>query len=132
MTEKKGTFRFTYFTDKYRETYNFFKDILAFDLGHEWDRDENDKGALFEAGQGVIEILHRPNEQEIQNPALDYRNPQGVYMGIQVWNIDELYKKYKANGVVFQQEIVNQSWGHRSFSILEPNDLVLFFYQEQF
>ena len=53
-------------------------------------------------------------------------------MCIQVWNIDELFDKYKSVGLSFKQEITNQSWGHRSFSILEPNGLVLFFFQEQF
>ncbi len=132
MTERKGKFRFTYFTDKYEETYNFYKDRLEFNLGHSWDRSENDKGALFEAGEGLIEILHRAEDEEHRIQGLDYRVPQGVFMGIQTWKVDELYKNYNKKGVPMTQEIVDQSWGHRSFSIVEPNGLVLFFYQEQF
>lgn len=132
MTENKGKFRFTYFTNKYEETYNFYKNNLEFRSGHSWDRNENDKGALFKVGEGLVEILHLPDNEENKNPGLDYRIPQGVWMGIQVWNINELFEKYKVMQVPFKQEIVDQSWGHRSFSVLDPNGLVLFFYQEQF
>jgi len=128
----EGTFRFTYFTDKYHETYDFYKDKLEFRLEHSWDRNENDKGAVFKMGQGLIEILLRPKEGEKRYSGLDYRTPQGVFTGIQVWNIDELFSTYKARGVPFKQEIMNQPWGHRSFYVHEPNGLVLGFYQEQF
>ena len=132
MAENKGKFRFTYFTNKYEETYNFYKNKLEFSVGHSWDRNEDDKGALFKAGEGLVEILHRPTNEENKNLGLDYRIPQGIFMCIQVWNIDELYEKYKLIGITFKQEIVDQSWGHRSFSILEPNGVALFFFQEQF
>jgi catechol 2,3-dioxygenase-like lactoylglutathione lyase family enzyme len=132
MKENAGAFRFTYFTDNYDETCDFYKNKLAFSLEHSWNRNEDDKGALFKIGQGLIEILHRPKDPENNYAALDYRMPQGVFTGIQVWNIDELFKRYKANNVPFKQEIINQSWGHRSFYVYEPNGLVLGFYQEQF
>jgi catechol 2,3-dioxygenase-like lactoylglutathione lyase family enzyme len=131
MKEIAGTFRFTYFTDKYEDTFNFYNEKLAFRLEHSWDRNEDDKGALFKIGQGLIEILQRPNDGRIKYFGLDYRNPQGVFAGIQVWNIDELFKKYKANKIPIHK-IVDQPWGHRSFYVQEPNGLVLGFYQEQF
>ena len=130
MAQKKGKFRFTYFTPKYQETFDFYKTTLELALAHSWDRNENDKGALFEAGEGLIEILHYPDTE--QNPGLDYRVPQGVFMCIQVWNIDELCRQFETRGIPFKQKIVDQAWGHRSFSILEPNGLVLFFFEEQF
>ncbi|MCW5516950.1 VOC family protein [Muriicola sp. Z0-33] len=132
MIKNKGKFRFTYFTSKYEETFDFYKTKLDFGLGHFWDRNENDKGALFEAGEGLVEILHRPSDKKYENQGLDYRTPQGVYMAIQVWHIDEIYEKYRLKSISFKQEIVNQPWGHRSFSIIEPNGIILFFYQEKF
>jgi catechol 2,3-dioxygenase-like lactoylglutathione lyase family enzyme len=132
IKETAGTLRFTYFTDKYGATFDFYKNKLAFSLEHNWDRNEDDKGALFKIGQGLIEILHRPKDLKNWYTALDYRTPQGVFTGIQVWNIDKLFKRYKAKGISFKQEIINQPWGHRSFYVLEPNGLILGFYQEQF
>ena len=132
MQEDKGAFRFTYFTDKYDETCDFYKNKLEFKLAHSWNRNKDDKGALFKIGQGLIEILRRPTDPEKKYVALDYRIPQGVFTGIQVWNIDQLFHKFKAKEVPFIQEIIDQPWGHRSFYVCEPNGLVLGFYQEQF
>ena len=132
MIDNEEKFRFTYFTDKYDETFNFYHNKLGLGLEHSWDRSEEDKGALFKIGLGLIEILLRPHDEEKRYLGLDYRIPQGVFMGIQVCNIDELFRKYKAIEIPFQQELVNQPWGHRSFYILEPNGLVLGFFQENF
>jgi len=132
MNQKLGKFRFTYFTHKYQQTLDFYTHKLELNLAHSWDRDENDKGALFEAGDGLIEVLYHPDLEEHRIQGLDYRTPQGVFMGIQVWNIDDLFEKYHKKGISFKQKIVDQTWGHRSFSVVEPNGLVLFFFQEQF
>ena len=59
--KNEGAFRFTYFTDKYDETCKFYEVRLGFGLEHSWDRNDHDKGALFKAGAGLIEILLRPN-----------------------------------------------------------------------
>ena len=132
MNNNEGAFRFAYFTEKYDETCDFYKSKLGFKLEHFWDRNEHDKGSLFKAGVGLVEVLHRPNEEKYRYAGLDYRMPQGSFMVIQVWNIDELFKKYKARGISFNQEIMDQDWGHRGFSIWEPNGILLFFIQEQF
>lgn len=132
MKDQAGTFRFTYFTDIYNDTISFYKDKLMFEIAHSWDRSEDDKGALFNIGQGVIEVLKRPTDPSNTYPALDYRTPQGVFTGIQVWDIDKLFHSYKAKGIPFKEEIISHPWGHRSFYVLEPNGLVLGFYQEQF
>ncbi len=129
---KEGAFRFTYFTDKYQETIQFYEATLSFELEHSWNRNESDKGALFKAGRGLIEILQSPVDSSLENEGLDYRSPQGAFMCVQVWEIDQLFEKFQSRGVSFKQEITNQKWGHRSFSILDPNGVVLFFFEEQF
>jgi catechol 2,3-dioxygenase-like lactoylglutathione lyase family enzyme len=132
MKKGEGAFRFAYQTDKYLETCNFYEHKLEFKLEHSWDRNEHDKGALFKAGSGLIEVLLRPDDEAHRHEGLDYRRPQGAHMCIQVWNIDERFEKYQSIGIPFEQEIVDQPWGHRSFSILEPNGIVIMFFQEQF
>lgn len=129
---KKGAFRFTYFTPKYAETCQFYADKLGLIVAHSWDRSVDDKGSLFEAGMGFIEILHLPAHDEHKSPGLDYRSPQGAFMCIQVWDVDSLFATYKARNVPFQQELTLQEWQHKSFSVLDPNGVVLFFFEEQF
>lgn len=132
MAVKEGKFRFAYFTEKYEETCSFYSDTLDFKLEHSWDRNEHDKGSLFKAGLGLIEVLKQPGDEEDKVKGLDYRKPQGVFMVIQVWDIDDLFKRLKNKGVTFKEEITDQPWGHRSFAILDPNNIVLFFIQDQF
>jgi catechol 2,3-dioxygenase-like lactoylglutathione lyase family enzyme len=130
--KKEGAFRFAYFTEKFDETCRFYEDKLNFDLEHSWDRGAYDKGALFKAGRGLIEIMLFPDDDVHKYAGLDYRSPQGVFAVIQVWDIDRLFQELKSAGVPFEQEITNQSWGHRSFSVIEPNGLILLFIQEQY
>ena len=132
MAKKEGAFRFTYFTDRYKETCDFYSSSMGFELEHSWDRNEDDKGTLFKAEAGLIEVLKTPLNKDHKIEGLDYRSPQGVFMCIQVWDIDTLFKQYQERNIPFKQELTNQSWGHRSFSVLEPNGLVLFFFEEQF
>lgn len=132
MKKKFGAFRFTYFTEKYTETCDFFTNKLSLKLEHAWDRNEHDKGSLFKAGNGLVEVLHKSTNEEHLSAGLDYRVPQGVFMCIQVFNVDELFEEYKKNSVLFKQELTNQTWGHRSFSVLEPNGLVLFSLKNSF
>jgi len=125
-----GEFRFAYFSDQYEETCDFYKKDLELDLLFSWERDENDKGAVFQCGHGRIEILHLPkHSKERTNAGLDYNRPLGASMVIQVEGVDELYKTYKAKGLPFKQHLTNQSWGHRSFSIIDPNGIVLFMWE---
>lgn len=132
MSEKEGKIRFAYFTDRYEETCDFYTNKLALKLEHAWDRNENDKGSLFKAGRGLIEVLLLPQGEAHKNEGLDYRAPQGAFMVIQVWDIDALFEDFKSKGVQFKQDIVDQPWGHRSFSVLEPNGLALHFIQDPF
>ena len=130
--KRQGAFRFTYFTAKYEETCAFYEDTLGFKLEHSWNRNDHDKGALFRFGSGLIEVLLRPDDEEFEYAGLDYRTPQGAFMCLQVWDIDELFNDLLSRGVPFKQEVTDQPWGHRSFSVIEPNGLILFFFEEQF
>ena len=132
MTEKEGKFRFAYFSDKYRETCRFYLDTLELKLEHSWDRSEDDKGSLFKAGKGLIEVMKKPGAEQHRVKGLDYRQPQGAFMVIQVWEIDNLYDRLKSKGVFFKEEITDQPWGHRSFALTDPNGVVLFFIQDPF
>lgn len=108
------------------------KDKLNFKLEHSWDRSEHDKGALFGSGAGLIEVLRHPKGGEHKYAGLDYRSPQGAFMCMQLWNIDELFANLQSKGRCLCAEITDQLWGHRSFSVVEPNGLILYFFQEQF
>lgn len=76
--KKEGSFRITYFTKKYEDTCRFYEAKLGFEAAHSWSRSENDKGTLYKAGVGLIEVLLQPEADTHKHGGLDYRRPQGV------------------------------------------------------
>ncbi|MGE5234033.1 MAG: VOC family protein [Acidobacteriota bacterium] len=60
----------------FERTCRFYGEVLALPRVHSWDR-EDGRGARYQAGAGVIEILgrHRGGEQ-MRDEAFDYEGPQ--------------------------------------------------------
>jgi uncharacterized glyoxalase superfamily protein PhnB len=123
------TFRFAYFTLEYETTISFYKDTMQFPIAGSWNRGENDRGTLFKAESGLIEILARPNGGDSDH-FFDERPPQGAFMVVQVKDVQAAFSRAKLNGAPIKQPLIEQKWGHRSFCVVEPNGLVLYFYED--
>lgn len=122
-------FRFAYFTHRYAETVAFYRDGLGLNVMHSWDRSPDDKGTLIEAASGLIEVLAIPESGECDH-LFDERTPQGAFMVIEVDNVESAYRRALEMGLSIQQELMVQSWGHRSFCVHEPNGLTLYIFSE--
>ena len=122
-------FRFSYFTSEYEATVAFYRDGLGLPILESWDRNPDDRGTLFAAASGVIEVLARPRGAE---PAhlWDRRPPQGAFMVIEVEDVDAEYRRAVGKGLSIWQELADQEWGHRGFCLVEPNGLVLYLFSE--
>lgn len=123
----EGEFRFTYFTSDYESTVAFYRDGLAFPMVESWDRGGGDRGTLFAAASGRIEVLERPTTDDAE-PLFDPRPPQGAFMVIEVADAEDAYRRAIGNGLPIQKELSRQSWGHHSFCVREPNGLTLYFF----
>jgi catechol 2,3-dioxygenase-like lactoylglutathione lyase family enzyme len=123
----KGEFRFSYFTPEYEATLAFYRDGLGFPVLESWDRNVEDRGTLFSAASGIVEVLARPDGAE---PAhlWDRRPPQGAFMVIEVDDVDAQYRRAIRRGLSIKKELADQEWGHRGFCLLEPNGLILYFF----
>ena len=51
-------------------------------------------------------------------------------MVIETNPVEALYHRAVENGLPIHQELKDQSWGHRSFCVREPNGLILYFFSE--
>jgi catechol 2,3-dioxygenase-like lactoylglutathione lyase family enzyme len=120
-------FRFAYFTANFDATVSFYRDGLELPLVGSWDRGPDDRGALFGAASGIIEVLARPRSG-FSSQLWDVRPPQGAFMVIEVADVDELHRRALDRNLPIQQEPKLQSWGHRSFCLREPNGLTLYFF----
>lgn len=125
----QGQFRFAYFTPLYEETILFYRDVLGLPILESWDRNPEDRGTVFSAASGMIEVLAVPGKSEVSS-LWDERPPQGAFMVIETNPVEALYHRAVETGLPIHQELKDQSWGHRSFCVREPNGLILYFFSE--
>lgn len=126
----RGQFRFAYFTPTYESTVGFYRDGLELPVLESWDRNPDDRGTVFGAASGMIEVLALPRSGETSH-LWDDRPPQGAFMVIEVDQVEERYLQATAKGLPVTQGLKDQSWGHRSFCVREPNGLTLYFFSER-
>ena len=116
-------FRFSFFTQKYKESITFYKDILKLPVVHNWNRGFNDSGYRFKAASGHIVVLQSATKQV--EPLVD------AVLLIEVEDIDKQYNFCEEQGIEIVQKIQKREWGDRDFKIVDPNRLVLGFYSRK-
>jgi catechol 2,3-dioxygenase-like lactoylglutathione lyase family enzyme len=124
---REGQFRFAFFTQTYEATIAFYRDGLELPVIDTWDRTPDDRGTLFGAASGMIEVMALPMEKEASH-LWDGRPPQGAFMVIEVDQVEARYRRALEKGLPIQQALKDQDWGHRSFCIRDPNGLTLYFF----
>ncbi|MTI21903.1 glyoxalase, partial [Fulvivirga sp. RKSG066] len=48
---------------------------------------------------------------------------KGVYLTIEVDDVDEVYEKLKSKGIAIEIDIRDEPWGDRHFAITDPNGI---------
>ncbi len=123
-------FRAAYFPRDYEATLAFYRDGLELAVIDGWDRGKGDRGTVFEAAAGRIEILELPEETNDDLP-WDYRRPQGVVMVVEVDDVESVYARVSARGLPIAEELKSQSWGHRSFVVTDPDGIGIYFFTDE-
>jgi len=106
-------------TNKLEETKAFYTEVLDF-------------GVTFE--NEFYLLMHTPNHQAELSfllPNHPTQNPffhkaytgQGMYLTIEVEDVDSLYEKIKEKNIPIQIEIRDEVWGDRHFAIADPNGI---------
>lgn len=106
-------------TEKLEETKTFYTKTLGFGVAF-----ENDFYLLMHTPNGQAELSflkpNHPSQQPIFKSAF---NGKGVYITIEVDDVDALYKILKDKGVDIAFEIRSEPWGDRHFAIVDPNGI---------
>jgi catechol 2,3-dioxygenase-like lactoylglutathione lyase family enzyme len=104
-------------TSKIAESKKFYTEILGFGVTF-----ENDFYLLLhtpdESSSISFLLPEHASQQPLFRPAF---NGKGVYLTIEVANVDELYQQLKAKGARIVIDIRNEPWGDRHFAIQDPN-----------
>ncbi len=104
-------------TDKIQESKQFYSEVLGFGITF-----ENDFFLLMHTPDKAFEVSfllpNHPSQKPLFQPAFEGK---GIYLTIEVDNVDDLYDKIKAKGVEIDIDIRDEPWGDRHFAIKDPS-----------
>jgi uncharacterized glyoxalase superfamily protein PhnB len=117
-------------TSKLEETKTFYKDYLGFGITF-----ENEFYLLMHTPDKKNEISFLLPDHPSQQPLFQTEFAgKGVYLTIEVDDVDSVYELLKKKGVNFVIELRDEPWGDRHFAIQDPNgigvDIVKYLPQE--
>lgn len=106
-------------TEKLTETKDFYTTVLGFGVTF-----ENEFYILMHTPNREAEISfllpNHPSQQPLFQHAFQH---QGVYLTLEVDNVDQIYQDLKAKGVKIHIDLRDEPWGDRHFAIQDPNGI---------
>jgi len=106
-------------TEKLQETKKFYLEVLDFGVSF-----ENEFYLLLHTPNHSAEISflqpNHPSQKAIFQSAF---NGKGVYLTIEVKDVDKVYKKLKERETQLEIEMRDEPWGDRHFAIKDPNGI---------
>ncbi|MEY8868013.1 VOC family protein [Meridianimaribacter flavus] len=106
-------------TEKLAETKEFYSKVLDFGITF-----ENEFYLLMHTPNRQAELSFLLPNHPTQKPI--FQTPfagKGMYLTIEVNDVDEVYKKMNELGVKIEIDIRNEPWGDRHFAIIDPNGI---------
>ncbi len=106
-------------TEKLAETKIFYTKILNFGVTF-----ENEFYLLLHTSNKEAEISFLlPNHPSQQPLFQKHFAGQGMYLTIEVEDVDKIYNEIKKKGIEIKIDIRNEPWGDRHFAIQDPNGI---------
>ena len=106
-------------TEKLIETKRFYQDILGFGITF-----KNDFYLLIHTPDRKFELSFLLPDHPSQQALFRQRfSGQGMYLTIEVDDVDSLYKEIKEKNVEIKIELRDEPWGDRHFAIQDPNGI---------
>lgn len=104
-------------TGKLAESRQFYTDVLGFGVTF-----ENEFYLLMHTPGRTAELSFllpgHPSQQPLFQPAFEGK---GLYLTIEVENVDEWYEKLRQKGVEIHISMREEPWGDKHFAIQDPN-----------
>ena len=106
-------------TDKFAETKAFYSETLGFGVTF-----ENDFYLLMHTPNHSAEFSFLKPNHPSQKPVFQTAfGGHGVYLTIEVEEVDKIYTLLKEKGVDITIDIRDEPWGDRHFAITDPNGI---------
>jgi catechol 2,3-dioxygenase-like lactoylglutathione lyase family enzyme len=108
------------YTDAFPQACRFYGELLGWPVTKRWDDPE--PGCIFGYGDTArIELISVGSASGVE----------GVFLAIEVDDVDALHDHLAASGVVVHQALTDQPWGHRNFAVTDPTGIVLVFFEDR-
>lgn len=121
MVLPQGNFRFVFTARNYAASVAFYRDGLGLPIDHDWDFSPADRGTVFVAGGGSVEVFGRAEDSE-------YLSPRGVSMTIQVTDVDAFYQLARQRGLTIVDPPADYPWGQRILRVSDPDGIIISLY----
>jgi catechol 2,3-dioxygenase-like lactoylglutathione lyase family enzyme len=108
-----GEFRAVWFARDYDAAVAFYRNGLELPVVGGWDRASDDKGTLFGAASGIIEVIVLHDDQA-------YEAPTGVGLLVEVDDVDATYARLATKRLT-REPPATKPWGHRQFTVTDPD-----------
>ncbi len=106
-------------TEKLEESKVFYTTILGFEVVF-----ENDFYLLLRApGEEATISFLLPNHPSQQPFFHRQYTGQGMYLTIEMDDVDRMYESIKSKGVPIEVDLRDEPWGDRHFAIADPNGI---------
>lgn len=106
-------------TSKLTESKKFYADVLGFGVTF-----ENEFYLLMHTPDKSAEISFLLPEHPTQQPLFHKSfKGEGMYLTIEVTDVDKIYNDLKKKGVEIKIELRDEPWGDRHFAIQDPNGI---------
>lgn len=106
-------------TEKLEATKKFYTEVLNFGVSF-----ENEFYLLLHTPNHQAELSFLLPNHPTQNPFFHQAFAgKGMYLTIEVDDVDKIYNEIKEKGVEIKVEIRNEPWGDRHFAIEDPNGI---------
>ena len=113
--------RVVIFSSRFAESRKFYEKDLGLNIVKEWDHGCGELGVVYTVGGVLLEML-----QSTSLPPND-----SFYLYIKVEDVEELWRHLSGKiGLDKIEDLQTQPWGHRNFSIRDPNGYRLKFFSE--
>ena len=121
-------FRFAFFARDFERSVAFYRDTLGMhDLGG-WDRPDGKGALLSPGGSAVIEIYGAGRGQTYNGPS-----PTALNLALRLAGpaeVDACYGGMQAAGVRMDGPPQDRHWGHRSFTLYDPDGIPIHYFCE--
>ncbi len=116
-------FTFIFVSKDFEQAVKYYRDALKFPVVHDWDNGPENKGSVFQAGNGKIEVLAMKSGSE-------YKQPANFEISMEVDDVDAFYAYIQSINLPIRGILADKPWGQRTFSLTDPDGIKLIFYSD--